>query len=62
MLFEPGIFLAAAATVSVALLDRIAEDCGFSWLSTTLKLIIPIAAIIASAYFLENNPFLRWIK
>jgi hypothetical protein len=62
MLFGPGILIAGGVTVVISLLDKVAEDCGIQWVSTTLKLIIPIAAMAASIYFLETNALLGWLR
>jgi hypothetical protein len=62
MLFGPGILIAGGSCIAVAVLDRIAEDCGIQWLSTSLKLVLPIVAMAASIYFLETNAILGWLR
>lgn len=61
-MFSTGILIAGGSTIAIALLDRLAEDCGIQWVSTALKIIIPLAAMVASVYFLESNAFLRWLR
>lgn len=61
MLFGSGMFIAAGTTVGVVLLDKVCEELGFHWLSTTVKLILPIAGFALAIYFLETNTLLRWI-
>lgn len=61
MLFSSGILLAGGATLAIAGLDKLAEGYGFYWLGTTLKLLLPIAALVAGVYFLETNPMLHWL-
>jgi hypothetical protein len=62
MLFGPGMFLAAGATIGVALLDKVCEELGFNWLGTVIKLILPIVGFALAIYFLETNTMLRWLK
>ncbi|WP_256238448.1 hypothetical protein [Bacillus sp. EB600] len=62
MLFGPSVLIAGGITIAISLLDKIAEDHGITWLSTSLKLFVPIAAMVASVYFLETNSLLRWLK
>lgn len=62
MLFGPGILIAGGSCIAIAVLDRIAEDCGVQWVSTVLKLAVPLAAMIASVYFLETNALLGWLR
>ncbi|MEH7505130.1 hypothetical protein V7152_24560 [Neobacillus drentensis] len=61
-MFGPGILIAGGSFIAITILDKVAEDCGITWLSTTLKLIIPIAALAVSVYFLETNSLLRWLR
>lgn len=61
-MFSSGILLAGGSCIVLALLDKFADDCGIPWLGNTLKILIPIAAMIASVYFLETNTFLRWLR
>jgi hypothetical protein len=61
-MFGPGIIIAGGSIIAVALLDKVAEDCGIGWLSTTLKLLVPIAALAISIYFLETNSMMRWLR
>jgi len=62
MLFGPTVLIAGGVTIVISLLDKVAEDCGITWLSTTLKLVVPIVAMAASVYFLETNSLLRWLR
>ena len=61
-MFGPGILIAGGSFIAVAVLDKVAEDCGITWLSTTLKLIIPIAALAISVYFLQSDAIMRFIR
>jgi hypothetical protein len=61
-MFGPGLLIAGGSAIALALLDKIADDCGIQWLSTTLKLIVPIAGLVLSVYFLQTNPLLRWLR
>ena len=61
-MFGPGILIAGGSFLALTLLDKVAEDCGITWLSTTLKLLIPIATLAISVYFLETNSLLRWLR
>jgi hypothetical protein len=61
-MFGPEILIAGGSAIAIALLDKIADDCGIQWLSTTLKLIVPIAGLVLSVYFLQTNPLLRWLR
>ena len=62
MLFSAGLFIAAGATISVALLDKVTEDLGIYWLNTFVKLILPLIGFALAIYFLETNPLMRWLK
>ncbi|WP_335560463.1 hypothetical protein [Neobacillus vireti] len=61
-MFGAGILLAGGSFIAISILDKIAEDCGYTWISTTLKLIIPIIGIVVSVYFLQNNSMVRWLR
>ena len=61
MLFTPTIFIAGGAMLAIALLDKTAEAYGFPGLGLTLRILVPIAAMIAGVYFLETNAILRWL-
>ena len=61
-MFTTGLLLSAGATVGIAVLDRILEDTGFYWLSTVLKLAIPLAGMACGVYFLQHNPILGWLR
>lgn len=61
-MFGPGILIAGGSFLAITILDKVAEDCGITWLSTTLKLLVPIAALAISVYFLETNSLLRWLR
>jgi hypothetical protein len=61
-MFGAGILIAGGSVIAIALLDKVAEDCGIGWLSTTLKLLVPIAALAISIYFLETNSMMRWLR
>jgi hypothetical protein len=62
MLFEPMFFVVAGGVIAVSVVERIADDLGFTWIGTILKLAIPIAGIIAGVYFIESNPIIRWLR
>jgi hypothetical protein len=61
-MFSTGILIAGGSSLLIALLDKFAEDCGIQWINTTLKILIPLIAMIVSVYFLETNSLLRWLK
>lgn len=61
MLFGPGMFLAAGATIGIALIDKLCEEFGFHWLGTAIKLILPIVGFTLAIYFLETNALLWWL-
>lgn len=62
LMFSTGMFLAAGATIGVALLDKLCEELGIHWLGTFIKLLLPIAGFGLAIYFLETNAILRWLK
>lgn len=62
MLFGSGMFLAAGATIAVALLDKATEELGIHWLGTVIKLILPVVGFALAIYFLETNSILWWLK
>jgi hypothetical protein len=61
-MFGPGILIAGGSIIAVALLDKLAEDTGIVWLSMTLKLLVPIAALAISVYFLQSDAIMRFIR
>jgi hypothetical protein len=61
-MFGPGIIIAGGSIIAVALLDKVAEECGIGWLSTTLKLLVPVAALVISVYFLQSDAVMRFIR
>jgi hypothetical protein len=61
MFFGTGMFLAAGATLGIALVDKVCEDLGIFWLNTVLRLILPIVGFGLCVYFLETNALLHWI-
>lgn len=61
MLFTPTIFVAGGTMLAIALLDKTAEAYGFQALGLTLRILVPIVAMIAGVYFLETNAILRWL-
>jgi hypothetical protein len=62
MLFGPGMFIAAGATIVIAVIDKTCEEFGIHWLGTAVKLILPIIGFALAIYFLETNVLLRWLK
>lgn len=61
MLFTSTIFIGASSILAIALIDKTAEAYGFQAIGLTLKLLVPIAAMLAGVYFLETNALLHWI-
>lgn len=61
MLFTPTVFIAGGSLLAIALIDKTAEAYGFQGLGLTLRIIVPIVAMIAGVYFLETNAILRWL-
>jgi hypothetical protein len=61
-MFGPGILIAGGSIIAIALLDKVAEDTGIVWLSMTLKLLVPIAALALSVYFLQSDAIMRFIR
>jgi hypothetical protein len=61
-MFGPGILIAGGSCIALALLDKVAEDCGIQWLGTTLKIVVPVAAMVLSVYFLQTNALLGWLR
>lgn len=62
MLFEPMFFIAGATTIALACLEKTLESFGYHTLGNVLKILIPIAALIAGVYFIETNALLRWLR
>jgi hypothetical protein len=62
MLFEPSFFIAAGGVIAVAVVERLADDFGFYWLGNVLKFVIPLAALVAGAYFIETNAIIGWLR
>jgi hypothetical protein len=60
MMFSGGIFLAAGATIALAVLDKTFEEFGVHWLGTAVKIVIPVVGLLLGVYFLENNPITLW--
>lgn len=61
-MFSTGMLLAAGGTIAIALADKALENTGFYWLSTILKLALPLAGMAVGVYFLEHNAILEWLK
>jgi hypothetical protein len=61
-MFSAGLLLSAGATVLIAVTDKVLEETGFYWVSTILKITIPLAGMVLGVYFLQNNPMLGWLK
>ena len=61
LLFEPVMLIGGASIAGVALLDKFAEEFGYPWLGTIVKLILPFAGYAAGIYFIEANPLLKWV-
>jgi hypothetical protein len=62
MLFGPGVIIAGGSFIAIVVLEKTAEDFGITWLSTTLRLLVPIVAILFAIFFLETNALLRWLR
>ena len=62
MLFEGALLVAGGSVIAVAWLDRAAESYGFRWLGAAVKILLPLAAMIAGSYFLETNDILGWLR
>lgn len=62
MLFGADIIIAGGSVIAIAILDRLADDFGITWLGTAIKLAVPLAALLATVYFIETNPLLRWLR
>ena len=62
MLFGPSVIIAGGSFIAVALLDRIADDFGITWLGVALKLAVPLAAMALAVYFLKTNALVRWLR
>lgn len=61
-MFSTGMILAAGGTIAIALVDKALEETGYFWVSTVLKLVLPLAGMMAGVYFLEHNPItLKWL-
>jgi hypothetical protein len=61
-MFSSGILIASGSFIAIAVLDKVAEDCGIVWLSMTLKIAIPIAALVVSVCFLQSSALMRFIR
>lgn len=61
-MFSAGLLLSAGATLILAVTDKALEETGFYWVSTILKLTLPIVGMALGVYFLNNNPILGWLK
>jgi hypothetical protein len=62
MMFGTGILLAGGTTILMAILDKTFEEFGVHWVSTTLKIALPLAGMILGVYFLQTNPIIGWLK
>lgn len=61
MLFEPIMLIGGASIIGVAMLDKLAEEYGFPWLGTIVRLILPFAGYVTGIYFIETNLLLKWL-
>jgi hypothetical protein len=62
MLFDGTLLMAGGSVIAIACLDKVAEQYGFRWLGAAVKILLPLAAMIAGSYFLETNEILRWLR
>ncbi|MBO0961426.1 hypothetical protein J1P26_17105 [Neobacillus sp. MM2021_6] len=61
MLFGPGLFIAAGATIICTVVDKTFEEFGVHWLGTAIKIALPLAGMALGVYFLETNPIVWWL-
>lgn len=61
MMFSGGLFLAAGATIAIAVIDKTFEEFGVHWLGTAIKIALPLAGMALGIYFLETNPIVGWL-
>lgn len=61
MLFGPGILIAAGGTLIVIGIDKTLEGFGFYFLSSILRILLPIVGFGLAILFLETNPILEWL-
>lgn len=62
MLFTPTLLVAGGATVALACLDKTLDSYGFHTLGTALRIVLPLAALLAGVYFIETNALLGWLR
>lgn len=60
MMFGAGMFLAAGATILIAVVDKTFEEFGVHWVGTAVKIAVPVIGLLLGVYFLENNPITLW--
>jgi hypothetical protein len=61
MMFSGGIFLAAGATIALAILDKTFEELGIHWVGTVIKIALPLVGMGLGVYFLQTNPIVGWL-
>jgi hypothetical protein len=61
-MFSAGLLLSAGATVAVAILDKALEETGIHWLSTVLRIVVPLTGMVLAVYFLQTNPLNGWLR
>ncbi|MEH6942446.1 hypothetical protein [Bacillus sp. JJ722] len=54
-------FILASGSILVsALAEKVAEEYGFNYVGTALKIVLPIVAVATGAYFLKTNAIMAW--
>jgi hypothetical protein len=56
IMFDVPFLMGAGSIVGVAVIDKLAEDYGWSWVGSVLKIVLPGLALGAAVWFLTTNP------
>lgn len=62
MMFTGTMLLAAGSTILIAAADKTAETYGFHGVGTVLRILLPLAGLVAGVYFIETNALIGWLK
>lgn len=62
LLFDSAFLIAGGSVLAIACLDHAAQTYGMPWLGAVIKLLLPIAAMLACVYFLQHNAILWWLR
>jgi len=62
MMFTGTMLLAAGSTILIAAADKTAETYGFRGVGTVLRILLPLAGLVAGVYFIETNALIGWLK